>query len=288
MNISYILYTIKGDEVENMDINLIKDLYDLHVNGFENAFGNVYKNKKYDFVFNNSIKDCYDNFISNFDVNNLKEFQSFINEISKEFKNVNRKMILYVLPFMNECYQSREKYFSKDQFEIVSKESWQIYTDYKMINNIKTNCPYNVELQLADNMENYASYMLDCFKSDNKDDPYGDIDEGYGKAYANFQSRYDNIKCNAYYIKANGNIVGVSQSVSNNKYYGIYGLAIKEEYRKKGIGKKSLLQHLKKCKESGIKLAFLQTEKDYYPYEIYKSMGFKDLFTAYYYLKKDE
>ena len=29
-----------------MDINLIKDLYDLHVNGFENAFGNVYKNKK--------------------------------------------------------------------------------------------------------------------------------------------------------------------------------------------------------------------------------------------------
>lgn len=35
-----------------------------------------------------------------------------------------------------------------------------------------------------------------------------------------------------------------------------------------------------------MKMAFLQTEKGFYPEEMYKKMGFKEICTDYYYQKK--
>ena len=135
-------------------------------------------------------------------------------------------------------------------------------------------------------MKQYGNFMLECFKTGENDDPYGGIDDGYAIEYANFKSPSSNIECKAYYVTANGKIVGVTQSMNNKDYYGIYGLAIKKEFRNQGIGKEVMLEHLQICKNKKIKLAFLQTEYGYYPYKIYKDLGFKDLFNAYYYLKK--
>ena len=81
-------------------------------------------------------------------------------------------------------------------------------------------------------------------------------------------------------------IVGVTNVLYNEEIFGIYALAIFSEYRNKGIGKSVVKQLLNKCKELNMKMAFLQTEKGFYPEAMYKKMGFKEICTDYYYQKK--
>ena len=59
-----------------------------------------------------------------------------------------------------------------------------------------------------------------------------------------------------------------------------------KEFRGKGIGTECLKQQLMICKKKDRKIAFLQTEEGYYPAELYRKIGFKDICTAYYYVKK--
>ena len=51
-----------------MDIELVKDIYNLHTKGFEGLSFNVIHRDNYDIEYNNRIDDCYSNFISNFDI----------------------------------------------------------------------------------------------------------------------------------------------------------------------------------------------------------------------------
>ena len=64
-----------------MDIKLVKDIYNLHIKGFEGLDFNVIRKDNYELTYNPNIKDCYSNFISNFDVNNI------INQIQR-IKNI--------------------------------------------------------------------------------------------------------------------------------------------------------------------------------------------------------
>lgn len=79
--------------------------------------------------------------------------------------------------------------------------------------------------------------------------------------------------------------MGVTSSICDNEIYGIYGLAVKKDFRCKGIGKEIIKQQLKMCRDKKLKLAFLQTEEGYYPADIYRKLGFKDVCIEYYYKK---
>ena len=207
-------------------------------------------------------------------------------EADKIFKDLDRNTVVYVIPFMNEIYNNREKYFKPNKYELISTEAWQIYDDFSKLDNIKTNCNLDVKLELATDMKKYADCVMSCYQTDDKDDPYGDLDEGYKQSYINYKKIYDDIESEFYYIKVDNKIVGTTQSVYNNKICGIYSLAIKKEYRNKGIGKEVLKQQLQMCKGKKINIAYLQTELDFYPNKMYKKFGFKDLCTVYYYMKK--
>ena len=207
-------------------------------------------------------------------------------EADKIFKDLDRNTVVYVIPFMNEIYNNREKYFEPNKYELISTEAWQIYDNFSKLDNIKTNCNLDVKLELATDMKKYADCVMSCYQTDDKDDPYGDLDEGYKQSYINYKKIYDDIESEFYYIKVDNKIVGTTQSVYNNKICGIYGLAIKKEYRNKGIGKEVLKQQLQMCKGKKINIAYLQTELDFYPNKMYKKFGFKDLCTVYYYMKK--
>lgn len=269
-----------------MNLELINDIYNLHIKGFEGLDFNVIRRDNYELIYNPNIKDCYSNFISNLNVKDKQEFENIIGEADKIFKDLDRNTVVYVIPFMNEIYNNREKYFKPNKYELISTEAWQIYDDFSKLDNIKTNCNLDVKLELATDMKKYADCVMSCYQTDDKDDPYGDLDEGYKQSYINYKKIYDDIESEFYYIKVDNKIVGTTQSVYNNKICGIYGLAIKKEYRNKGIGKEVLKQQLQMCKGKKINIAYLQTELDFYPNKMYKKFGFKDLCTVYYYMKK--
>ena len=269
-----------------MDLELIKEIYDLHIKGFEGLDFNVIRKDNYEITYNENIKDCYSNFISNFDVKDKLEFENIINEADKDFNKINRTTAIYLIPFMKGLYDNRVDYFQTDKYELISTEAWQVYNDFSKLNDINTNCNLDVKLELATDMKEYADCVMSCYQTDDEDDPYGDLDEGYRKGYMNYKKIYNDIKCEFYYIKVDNKIVGTTQSVYNNKIYGIYSLAIKKEYRSKGIGKEVLKQQLKMCKAKNIDIAYLQTELGFYPNKMYKKFGFEDLCVVYYYLKK--
>lgn len=269
-----------------MDFELIKDIYDLHIKGFEGLDFEVIRKNDYEISYNKNIKDCYSNFISDFDIRNKEEFESILNEADKTFGKIDRSTVIYLIPFMKELYNNRNEYFDTDRFEVVSKEAWQIYNDFSKLEDLNTNCKLNVKLELTTDMKEYADCVMECYQTDDKDDPYGDLDDGYRQGYMNYKKIHNDIESEFYYIKVNEEIVGTTQSVYNERLYGIYSLAIKKDYRNKGIGKEVLKQQLQMCKTKNIDIAYLQTELDGYPNKMYKKFGFKDLCVVYYYLKK--
>ncbi len=68
-----------------MDLKLIKDIYNLHIKGFEGLDFNVIHKDNYELTYNENIKDSYSNFISNFDVTNKDKFNNIITESNKIF-----------------------------------------------------------------------------------------------------------------------------------------------------------------------------------------------------------
>lgn len=44
-----------------MDIELVKDIYNLHIKGFEGLDFNVIRKDNYEVTYNQNIKDCYSN-----------------------------------------------------------------------------------------------------------------------------------------------------------------------------------------------------------------------------------
>lgn len=269
-----------------MNLNLIKDIYNLHIKGFEGLDFNVIKSDNYEIAYNNNIKDSYSNFVSNFDVKEKGEFDKIINEADKIFNKMNRKTTVYLIPYMKEIYKNKEKYFDKESFELISTEVWQTYNDFDKLDEIETDCNFNITLELATDMKKYADNVMECYQTEDENDPYGDLDDGYRQGYMNYKEIHDDIKTEFYFVKLNEEIIGTTQSVYNDKLYGIYSLAIKKNYRNKGIGKEVLKKQLEMCKDKNIKTAYLQTEQDFYPAKMYRKLGFKDLCEVYYYLKK--
>lgn len=269
-----------------MNLLLIKEIYNLHIKGFEELDFNVIRKNNYDIIYNEKIQDCYSNFISNLNVKSKQEFQNNIEEADKTFREINRGTVVYLIPFMQELYNKREEYFENDKYELISTEAWQIYNDFSKLDDKKTNCKLNVKLELATDMKKYANCVMLSYQTEDEKDPYGNLDEGYRQGYENYKELYHEIKSEFYYIKVNDEIVGTTQSVYNDKIYGIYSLAVKKDYRNKGIGKEVLKQQLQMCKAKNINTAYLQTEQGFYPNKMYKKFGFKDLCVSYYYLKK--
>ena len=127
-------------EAIKMDIELVKEIYNLHIKGFEGLDFNVIHKDNYEITYNQNIKDSYSNFISNFDVCDKQEFESIINEADKTFNKIDRNTTVYLIPFMKELYNNRDKYFETDKYELISTEVWQIYNDFSKLDNINTNC----------------------------------------------------------------------------------------------------------------------------------------------------
>lgn len=116
-------YRFYKERDEKMNLELVKNIYDLHIRAFEGLDFNVIRKNNYEITYNENIKDCYSNSISNFDVKDKQEFENIINEADKTFKKIDRTTTIYLIPFMKELYNNRQEYFKADKYELVSTEA---------------------------------------------------------------------------------------------------------------------------------------------------------------------
>ncbi len=230
------------------------------------------------------VKDYDCNYV--IDINDRDNFSEIEKDVELEMKKINAEPCYIITPLSN-IYLKRNEIFKSNNYNEVSKEVWQIFENFNELDNIDSKCNLNIKLEKTTDMELLAQINEKAFKTGDPLDPYNDIDSGYIKMYENYKGT-QNSKYNRdfYFIKVDDKIVGVTTSVYDDRIYGIYGLAIIKEYRGKGIGTECLKQQLKICKKKNRKIAFLQTEEGYYPANLYRKIGFRDVCTAYYYVKK--
>lgn len=271
-----------------MDLELIKKLnhFNIYANlGFQ--FDGIDNFKKYKIAYHNQIKDYWYNFITDIKAESKEEFDKIILDASGKMKSKNRDVAIAILPYMQEIYNKREIFFDSS-YELVSNEVWQIFDNFEELDTIKTNCSLNVKLEKTTDMKLYSEEMIKAYQTGDKDDPYGDSDSVYKEVYENYKNVESEYTDEFYFAKVNDEIVAITSGVYDNEIYGIYGLAVKKDFRCKGIGKEIIKQQLKICKDKKLKLAFLQTENGYYPADTYRKLGFKDVCTEYYYIKRDK
>lgn len=268
-----------------MDLELIKKLH--HFNMYANLgfqFDGIDKYENYSMAYHNKIKDYWYNFITDIKANSKEEFDKIILQAIPKMKDKDREVAVAILPFMQEIYNEKELFFD-DTYKLISNEVWQIYDDFDNLENIKINCSLDVKLEKTTDMKLYSEEMIKAYQTGEEDDPYGDLDSVYKEVYENYKKVQNEYTDEFYFAKVNDEIVGVTSGVWDNEIYGIYGLAVKKEFRCKGIGKEIIKQQLQMCKDKRLKLAFLQTEEGYYPADTYRKLGFKDICTEYYYIK---
>ena len=275
-----------SDNLEKIDLITKLDRFNID----SNIGIGITENKEYEkfnIVYSNTISDFYYNYINSVKVCNnidvielLNKAENIINE------QYNREFCVALLPTDGYIYDKRDEVFDPNIYECVSNEVWQIYTDFENVQNIVTNCKFNITLEKTTDMELFSNEMYDSYVTGDDDDPYGDLDLAYKEAYKNFKKNSDRIEQDFFIIKNKNEVVGVVQDAYDEEIFGIYCLAIKSSYRNKGIGKEVIKQLLKRCKELNKKIAFLQTEKGFYPEQIYNKLGFKEICTEYYYTKK--
>ena len=275
-----------SDNLEKIDLITKLDRFNID----SNIGIGITENKEYEkfnIVYSNTISDFYYNYINSVKVCNnidvielLNKAENIINE------QYNREFCVALLPTDGYIYDKRDEVFDPNIYECVSNEVWQIYTDFENVQNIFTNCKFNITLENTTDMELFSNEMYDSYVTGDDDDPYGDLDLAYKEAYKNFKKNSDRIEQDFFIIKNKNEVVGVVQDAYDEEIFGIYCLAIKSSYRNKGIGKEVIKQLLKRCKELNKKIAFLQTEKGFYPEQIYNKLGFKEICTEYYYKKR--
>ena len=268
-----------------MDLELIKKMQEFNLTA-SIGFDGIDDYGKYKIAYHNKIKDCWYNFITDIDVSSKEEFDKIINTAEEKMKEKNRQVAISVLPYSKEVYDNLDIYLSNNEYELVSEEVWQIFDDFENVENIDTRCEVDIKLEVTEEVSLYADTMIKSYQTGEEDDPYGNLDSAYRDAFIDFKDKSNDVKTDFYLVKLNDEIIGVSQGVYNNEFYAIYSVAVKKEYRAKGIGKEIIKKQLKICKENNIKLAFLQTEKGFYPEKLYQKLGFKNLFEQQYYIKK--
>ncbi len=271
--------------MEEQKIRLIESLNEFNLQSLMGLSINYYHCfDKYSVVYSNRLREEYWNFITNIKIENKKDFERIIQQGAKILKNKNRKTTIAVMPFMKELYNNRLKYFDNN-YEISSTEVWQIYENYEKIETITTNNDFKLTLEISNDMDFYAEELLKMFQTGDESDPYGNLTIEYKETYANYKQLYPEINTEFYIAKINNEIVGVSSGSYNKDFYGIHSLAVKKEYRRKGIGKEIIKKQLQIAKDKKTKLAMLQTEEGFYPADLYRKLGFKDLCICYYYTK---
>lgn len=254
----------------------------------------IYANKGFyidEIIEKSSYKLAHSYFVKDYDcnyviyMNSRENFSEIEKDVELEMKRIDATPCYIVTPLSN-AYSKRNEIFNTIKYKEVSREVWQTFDSFYKLENIESKCELNIKLEKTTDMKLLAQINEKAFKTGDPLDPYGDIDSGYLKMFENYKGTLNKYNRDFYFIKANEKIVGVITAVYDDRIYGIYGLAIIKEYRGKGIGTECLKQQLKICKKKNRKIAFLQTEEGYYPAELYRKIGFKDVCIAYYYVKK--
>lgn len=254
-------------------VNLVRKLQDFNINGQMGMYLSGRMNlENGEFVYSDIIEDSYWNYINDINVDTKEEFIEVWEKCKKIMQERNRIPTLYVLPTSN-VFNNTE--ILPEKFEEIYTDLWMVLKDTSSFNKIDNT---NFKIEITNNKELFANTLVNGFRSDDPEDPYGVMPDYYRIAiYNSFESSSDYKKLN--YIVKDGNVpIALATAIIKDDTAGIYNVATIRKYRNKGVCKALMNKVFSELYDKDVKTIFLQTEKDSYVEKFYNKLGFEGMF----------
>ena len=252
----------------------MEEMIHLHLNGNLNLFfSNVIKSIHYDIYYSDVIEDEYWNYAYLKDGFN---FERTIKEIILKMKQLNRKPVIYITS--NVLDEELQQDIRKLNLDLIYTDCWMFiehlneFKTYKINNDFEI---YKVDKRLQDK---FIKSVMDGFSGDNPDDPYNELPEGYKISIErSFKNNWsDNIEIINYLGMKKNEPISTATAIYNQDKAVLYNITTLKKFQKKGFCKEMMYYIFNELSKLNIKEVCIQTEKGYYPEEIYKKMGFKE------------
>ena len=205
---------------------------------------------------------------------------SDIQKIEKLMASIKRRPCFYLI---DDDYKNI-KILEKENYEKESTDQWMFFSgkfDSKNFGTFK-------KVENINDLNVFLKTFNQCYQKDDPQNPYGELGdyiETARKAWLK-KSKKNELEYFIFYDD-NQKPVAVS-SLTNFKGIGyISNVGSIKEVRGMGFGKKATFLCINQSILNKNKIHCLATEKGHYPYEFYKRIGFKDKFSASFYLKQE-
>ncbi len=252
----------------------MEEMIKLHLNGNLNLFfSDVIKSDNYDIYYSDVIEDEYWNYAY---LKNGINLTKITKEVALKMKQINRKPVIYITSnIMNEKLEQAIKSMN---LELLYTDCWMCLENLNEFKTYKSSIDFSI-YKVDKNLQNtFVKAVMDGFSGDNPDDPYDKLSEGYKISIErSFKNNWsDNIKIINYLGMKNNEPISTATVIYNQDNAVLYNITTLKEYKRKGVCKQTMSYIINELKNLNIKEVCLQTEKGYYPEEIYKKMGFKE------------
>ena len=256
-----------------------EDFINIHLNS-KLFFSKQFIKQDYNICYSDLIDDFYYNFA--YLKNNNIDFNNTFKTIKDELLKLNRQSVLYIT---SNLLDSRlEKYLIEKKYELLYTDSWLILEDINKFSSFKSPLGFTtcrLDKAMADT---FAKTVMLGFSGENPDDPYDNLSDGYEKSIAkSVLESNDDYKIIHYVGQKDGNIISTASAVCKNNSANLYNITTNKKYQNLGVCRQMMSDIIYDLKNNGINRLCVQTEKDFYPEQIYQKFGFKEAFLGFAY-----
>lgn len=247
-------------------MEIIDKLIDIHLNG-DIDLKRIIKDD-YDILYSDIVPDIDYNYAF---LKNSKNIDDTLKQIKKDLIELNRKPVVYVLSNIVS---------NRLDLKINHVDTWMVLDEIK---EYKTDLNIEYSRLQKDDLNGFVDAFMINFSSDDPNEPYQGLDEGYRKTFTDNYESHDGFKSVYYCGKLNNKIICTTMGIYKDNSIILYAGSVDKNLRGKGIFKEFLNYIVKDLKGMNIDNICLQTEKGYYPEKLYKKIGFKEILEGTFY-----
>ena len=241
---------------------------------FENS--KRYDYERFTIFYLNEFDDDYLNLAINLKSESIDEFESDFYEIKQIMNNQNRKASVLI----NNSDLINKINYKKIGLEISDDSVWLMIDNMNEFPRYKSDINVHIKKINKGEEKEYPYLVEEGFKKHSELDPYDGLSKSIITAIKRSCFINNQFITEHYVAENNEKKIGTATIMFNKEIAFIYNITTNLNYRKYGVCKELMSYVINRINELNIDMAVLQTEKGFYPEQIYKKMGFKELFRA--------
>lgn len=261
----------------------MNDLIDIHLHG-KLYLTDVILKDEYDVCYSNNVDDEYWNFA--YLKSNKVSLKETFENIKADMQKLNRNPVVYITSNIIDAKLSEE--IGRANLKLLYTDVWMTLEKFEQFKFCKSKIDfttYRVDESLKDE---FIEAVMNGFAGNNPEDPYESLSNGYKVALKeSFDKNDSEYKIMHYLGKREQESISTATVQYKNQKAIIYNVTTNKLYQKNGVCKQMMSEIIQDLKKMNINEICVQTESGYYTEQVYKKMGFKEIFVGRAYIEEE-